>query len=83
MIEQASLSDFERRAGERARHRALILQILHDYPSGLTSNEVVLEESKRFGYIFLTDNRLRELRGLGFVESVKAENDVLKWKLKP
>lgn len=72
MIEQASLpelSDWERRQAVNARHRALILQILHRYPLGLTTQAIVQKEILLYGFSFLTDNRLRELRKAGLVES--------------
>lgn len=74
---QVSLSEFEKRAGQRARHCALIMQILKDKP-GLTTQQIIVEESRRFGYQFLTDNRLRELRKMRWVESRK-EDGVLHW----
>jgi hypothetical protein len=68
--EQQSLITFEQKAGERARHRALIMRILMDHPAGLTTQQIVGLEQEYFGFTFLTDNRLRELRAKGWVESV-------------
>ena len=60
-MSQIELSPFQKLASQRARHRALIMQILNDTP-GLTTQQIIMEEHTRFGYQFLTDNRLRELR---------------------
>ncbi len=73
------LSDFERRAGARARHRALIMQILCGFPNGLTTQQIMRLEQERYGYTFLTDNRLRELRALGWVKSAKSSDGLLRW----
>jgi len=77
LTQQVELSEFEKRGGQRARHRALIMQILKDKP-GLTTQQIIVEEFRRFGYQFLTDNRLRELRKDGWIEGQK-EDGVLHW----
>lgn len=76
-LQKAKLSEFEKRGGQRARHRALIMQILKDKP-GLTTQQIISEESKRYGFKFLTDNRLRELRKMGWVES-REEHHLIRW----
>jgi hypothetical protein len=71
-LEQASLtelSDWEKRQAVNAHHRALILQILNRNPGGLTTQAIVQKERDYYGYTFLTDNRLRELRAKGLIES--------------
>jgi hypothetical protein len=64
------VSDWEKRQETNAHHRALILRILTEHPDGLTTQEIVEEERRVYGYTFLTDNRLRELRKLSLVEAV-------------
>lgn len=81
MQEQAvKLSVWEQSQAKFARHRALILQILNAYPDGLAVQAIIALELEWFGFSFLTDNRLRELRCSGFVESF-GENPQ-KWRLK-
>jgi len=63
-----------------ARHRALIMQILHASPDGLTVQEIIAQELEFFGFSFLTDNRLRELRALGWVQS--SDDTPAKWKIR-
>jgi hypothetical protein len=76
-MSQASLSDFERNASQRAHHRALIMQILQSYP-GLTHEQIREKEKILYGYTFCTDNRLRELRHMGWVDGRK-EDGLLRW----
>ena len=76
---QVELSDYEKHAGQRAKHRALIMQILWLHPEGLTTQQIQQKEVKLYGYSFLTDNRLRELRELEWVKSVKGEDGLLRW----
>lgn len=71
------LTEYERRAGQRAHHRALILQILSDGPK--THGQIVKEEVRRYGFFFTTDNRLRELRKQGYVVSRKGDDGLLHW----
>jgi hypothetical protein len=67
---QQQLSDWEKQQGKNARHRALIMQILRAHPDGLTTQQIVEKELDTYGYTFLTDNRLRELRARGWVRSM-------------
>lgn len=67
---QETLTDYEQVQARNAHHRALIMQILKDHPDGLTTQQIVAAEQEYFGFTFLTDNRLRELRKKGWVESV-------------
>jgi hypothetical protein len=78
-MEQSSLSEFEKQAPNRARHRALIMQILWQHAEGLTTQQILEQEQILYGYTFLTDNRLRELRVMGWVKGEK-ENNLLRWK---
>lgn len=78
MSQQLELSDYEKRAGQRARHRALIMQILTENP-GLTTQQIISQEQRLFGYQFLTDNRLRELREQEWIESRKEDDGLLHW----
>ena len=76
MTQEIQLSDYEKRASQRAKHRALIMQILNEKP-GLTTQQVIEAERECFGYSFLTDNRLRELRDQGWVEARKEADGLL------
>jgi hypothetical protein len=79
-VKMMTVEERERLEARTARHRALIMQILHASPDGLTVQEIIAQELEFFGFSFLTDNRLRELRALGWVEST---NDFpAKWKIR-
>ena len=74
MTQMAVLSEWEVTQARNARNRALIMQILNYFPKGLTTQQIIAKEIETYGYSFLTDNRLRELKLKGFVrkdESVK------------
>lgn len=76
------LTEWDKRQVVNARHRALILQILNANPNGLTTQQIVDAEMEYYGYHFLTDNRLRELRKRGYVQSFPQEGKPQLWKLK-
>ena len=61
------LSSFEIVQARNARHRALIMQILSYFPLGLTTQQIIAKELEIYGFTFLTDNRLRELRQRGWI----------------
>ena len=67
--QQQELTAYEQVQARNAHHRALIIRILMDNPNGLTTQQIIAAEQEYFGYTFLTDNRLRELRKKGWVES--------------
>jgi hypothetical protein len=67
MMEPVKLSAWEIQQAQNARHRALILQILNCFSGGLTTQQLVKLELETYGYTFLSDNRLRELKAKGFV----------------
>lgn len=77
-----TLSDYERLQAKNARHRALIMQILRQFPNGLTVQQIVDKERYYYGYTFLTDNRLRELRKIGWVENIIRKGEPQLWKPK-
>ena len=78
-MSQQELSRFELKAEERAKHRALIMQILVKFPEGLTTQQVLAKVIEWYGYSFLVDNRLRECRALGWVKSVEGKDKLLRW----
>lgn len=69
MSQQVELPDWEKQQAKNARNRALILQILKAHPNGLTVQQILAKELDLYGYTFLTDNRLRELREKKLAES--------------
>ena len=79
--EETKITDWEEQQAKNAHHRALILRVLKDYPEGLTVQQIVAQELEYYGYTFLTDNRLRELRQKGWVVSEGEKPQV--WKLSP
>jgi len=78
---QEKLADWEEQQAKNAHHRALIMQILKNNPDGLTTQQIIEKELDYYGYSFLTDNRLRELRKKGWVKS-EGEKPML-WKAIP
>jgi predicted transcriptional regulator len=77
-MSQVTLNKFEERSAEFARVRAFILKILNQQP-GLTVEEVSKEFMLRYGFLPRIDNRLRELRSVGFVESKEEADKLLHW----
>jgi hypothetical protein len=55
------------------------MQILNKFPDGLTTQQIVEKEREWYKFTFLSDNRLRELRGLGWVKSVEGSDKLLRW----
>jgi hypothetical protein len=79
--DQKLLGDWEKQQQQNAYHRALIMQILNQYPKGLTTQQIIEQEKETYGYTFLTDNRLRELRQKGWIIN---EGEKPKfWKIAP
>ena len=77
-MSQTQISKFDERAADFARVRALILKILHGQP-GLTVEEVSKEFMLHYGFLPRIDNRLRELRKVGFVISLEQADKRLHW----
>lgn len=73
------LSAWEKQQASNARNRARIMQILKDFPNGLTVQQIIAQELEYYGYSFLTDNRLRELRVKGWVVSEGEKPQI--WKI--
>jgi len=73
---------YEHRLNEFKKVKTRILSILLDFPSGLSLNRIQEEYYKRFRHMAILDNRLRELRADGEVESLTKEgNPRLIWRL--
>ncbi len=73
----STLKSFEERQAEFARVRGLILKIVNAQP-GLDVEEISKQFLLNYGFLPRIDNRLREARVLGYVES-KEENGRLRW----
>lgn len=73
-----TLSDYARRAAKFALVRAQISKIVHAQP-GLSVSRISEEYLLQFGFLPRIDNRLREMRKLGWVVSVKEEDGLLHW----
>ena len=69
-MSQLSLSDYEKRMEKLAHNRALILKIVNARP-GLTYEEIGKEFLLLYGFLPTIDNRIRELRMLGYVVTVE------------
>jgi hypothetical protein len=78
MSQQVKLSEFDKRAEYFARVRALIMKIIVSR-NGLTVEDISREFMLRYGFLPRIDNRLRELRSIGWVESRKEEDGLLHW----
>jgi hypothetical protein len=68
MSDQRFVSGWEQQQTVNAHHRALILQILTKHPDGLTVQQIIEHELDMFGYTFLSDKRLREVKNRKLVE---------------
>ena len=75
-MEQPILSDFDKRQGDFARVRALIMKVVSAEP-GLSRAGVEFRFITKYAFKPLVDNRLRELVGLGWVEARKQEDGLL------
>lgn len=84
--QEKELSDYEKMQPRHAHHRALIAKILKTEENagntdGLTVQQIIEKELEYFKFSFLTDNRLREMRRDGWVESVEQLGKPQKWRL--
>lgn len=70
---------FEERAANFARVRAMILTIVNQQPS-LTVEEISKQFLLQYRFLPRIDNRLRELRAIGYVDSRVGEDGKLHWK---
>jgi hypothetical protein len=78
MSQQVKLSEFDKRAEYFARVRALIMKIVTAQP-GLTVEQISTEFLLQYGFLPRIENRLRDARTLGWVESRKEEDGLLHW----
>lgn len=69
---QTPLSDYQKRQGHFARVRALIMKTLHA-EDGLTIEEIGKRVLLAYGFLPRINNRVRELRKLGWVETRKED----------
>lgn len=67
------VSDFDRRQGLLARNRALILRVVKAEP-GLTYEKIGQRINMRWKFLPTVGNRVRELRVMGWVRTVKEED---------
>ena len=72
-----TLKSFEEKTAEFAKVRALIMKIVKARP-GLTVEEISKQFLLNYGFLPRIDNRLREARVLGWVES-KEDCGRLRW----
>jgi len=73
---------YEQRLNEFKKVKTRILAILLDFPTGLPLHRIQEEYYRRFRHMAILDNRLRELRVEGEVESVSTEESKrLVWRL--
>lgn len=72
---------YEERLANFARVRAMILTIVNQQPS-LTVEEISKQFLLQYRFLPRIDNRLRELRAIGYVESPLGEDGKLHWKPK-
>jgi len=78
-----TVQSFEQRQQDFRKVKTRIISILLDYPSGLPLNLIQEEYYLRFRHMAILDNRLRELRVEGEVQSLtREESKRLIWRLK-
>jgi len=73
------LDHFDERQEAFAKVRALIMQILTAEPD-LTVEQITERFGARYHFFPRIDNRLRELRGMGWVKSEQGSDNRLHWK---
>ena len=76
ILQQQSLHDYDKRAEQFSRIRALILKVVTARP-GLTVEDLSKEFLLRFGFLPRVDNRVRELRAVGWVETRRETDGLL------
>lgn len=76
-----ALRSYEDRLPEFKKVKERICSILLDYPCGLTVDQITLRYIERFHHVARIDNRLRDLRREGEVESYPNSKGLLTWKL--
>jgi hypothetical protein len=81
MSEQKAESKYEDRAAAFALVRAKILKIVNQQP-GLTVEEISKQFLLQYRFLPRIDNRLRELRAIGYVDSQIGEDGKLHWSPK-
>jgi hypothetical protein len=69
---------YEERLANFARVRAMILKIVNQQPS-LTVEEISKQFLLQYRFLPRIDNRLRELRAIGYVDSRLGEDGKLHW----
>lgn len=72
-----TLNSYEEKTAEFARVRALIMKIVNAQP-GLDVEAISKQFLLNYGFLPRIDNRLREARVLGYVES-REEEGRLRW----
>lgn len=81
-VEAAMMSQkFDERQEAFAKIRALIMQIVSAEPN-LTVDQITERFGARYHFFPRIDNRLRELRGMGWVKSEEGSDKRLHWKAK-
>lgn len=69
--------NYEEKQASFARVRAQIMKLIHAKP-GLTHEEIQKEFLTYYGFLPIIDNRLRELRQIGYAYSISV-NERLRW----
>jgi len=77
-MSQKTENKYDERVANFARVRAMILKIVNSQPS-LTVEEISKQFLLQHGFLPRIDNRLRELRAIGYVESLLGEDGKLHW----
>ena len=75
-MNQSQLTEYDKRASDFAHVRALIMKIVNSMP-GLTQEEISKEFLLRYGFLPRIDNRCRELRKIGWIDTIKKEDGLL------
>ena len=73
MSQSQTLTDFEKRSSHFSRVRALIMKIVTAKP-GLTIEEISKQFLLTYGFLPRINNRIRELRKLGWVTTPEEED---------
>jgi len=81
VLENLRVKTYQDRLPEFEKVKLRILGILLDYPEGLTCSQITLRYIERYKHTAYIDNRLRDLRREGEIESFPGPKKLLIWKL--
>jgi len=81
VVENLHIKTYQDRQPEFEKVKLRILDILLGYREGLTCDQITLRYIEKYKHVARIDNRLRDLRREGEIESFPGPKKLLIWKL--